>query len=93
MPNKAKNSTFYQIFKFLTLFGMLFKKSAKNRKNEKTQHLMGCFKSKKEFKISFWNFCLFLAYFDQKVAKNMFFAIFSKMVIFGQNLTLPMCSL
>ena len=22
MPNKAKNSTFYQIFQFLTLFGM-----------------------------------------------------------------------
>ena len=22
MPNKAKKSTFYQIFKFLTLFGM-----------------------------------------------------------------------
>ena len=29
MPNKAKNSTFYQIFQFLTLFGMYFKKSAK----------------------------------------------------------------
>ena len=57
------------------------------------QHVMGCFKSKKEFKINFWNFCQFLAYFEQKVAKNMFFVIFSKMVIFGQNLTLPMCSL
>ena len=34
------------------------------------QHLMGCFKYKKEFKINFWNFCLFLAYFEQKVAKN-----------------------
>ena len=54
---------------------------------------MGCFKSKKEFKINFWNFCPFLAYFEHKVAKNMFFVIFSKMVIFGQNLTLPMCSL
>ena len=53
MPNKAKNSTFYQIFKFLTLFGMLFKKSAKTHKNEKTQHLMGCFKYKKQFKINF----------------------------------------
>ena len=31
---------------------------------------MECFK--KEFKINFWN-CLFLAYFEQKVAKNMFF--------------------
>ena len=53
---------------------------------------MGCFKSKKEFKINFWNFCLFLAYFEQKVAKNGFFEIFSKTVSFGQNLTLPMCS-
>ena len=54
---------------------------------------MGCFKSKKECKNNFWNFCVFLAYFEQKVAKNMFFVIFSKIVIFGQNLTLPMCSL
>ena len=37
--------------------------------------------------------CLFLAYFEQNMAKNMFFMIFSKMVIFSQNLTLPMCSL
>ena len=56
------------------------------------QHLMGCFKFKKEFKINFWNFCLFLAYFEQKLAKNRFFVIFSKTVSFGQNLTLPMCS-
>ena len=52
---------------------MKLKKSEKNRKNEKTQHLMGCFKSKKESKINFRNFCLFLAYFEQKVAKNVFF--------------------
>ena len=71
---------------------MKLKKSAKYRQNEKTQHLMGCFKSKKEFQINFWNFCLFLAYFEQKVAKNVFFVIFSKTVSFGQNLTLPMCS-
>ena len=48
---------------------------------------------RKEFKINIWNFCLFLAYFEQKVAKNMVFVIFSKMVIFSQNLTLPICSL
>ena len=71
---------------------MKLKKSAKNRKNEKTQHLMGCFKSKKEFKINFGNFCQILAYFEQKVAKNVFFVIFSNSVDFGQNLTLPMCS-
>ena len=46
--------------------------SAKNHKNEETQHLMECFKSKKEFKINFLNFCLFLAYFEQKVAKTCF---------------------
>ena len=39
---------------------------------------MGCFKSKKEFKINFWNFCLFLAYSEQKVAKNFFFCDFLK---------------
>ena len=54
---------------------------------------MGCFKTEKEFKINFWNFCLFLAYFEQKVAKNMFFCDFLKNGVFGQNLTLPMCSL
>ena len=53
---------------------------------------MGCFKSKKESKISFWSFCPFLAYFEQKVAKNVFFVIFPKTVRFGQNLALPMCS-
>ena len=54
---------------------------------------MGFFKSKKEFKINFSNFGLFLAYFEQKVPPKMFFVTFSKIVIFGQNLTLPMCSL
>ena len=56
---------------------------------------MGCFKTKKEFKINFLNFCLFLAYFEQKVAKKKytFVVIFSKIVIFDQNLPLPMCSL
>ena len=59
---------------------MKLKKSAKNCKNEKTQHLMECFKSKKEFKIIFLNFCLFLADFEQKVAKNVFFVVFSKTI-------------
>ena len=72
---------------------MKLKKSAKICKNEKTQHLMRCFKSKKQFKINFYNFCQFLAHFEQKVAKNAFFVIFAKTVSFGQNLTLPMCSL
>ena len=54
---------------------------------------MGCFKTKKEFKINFFEFLSIFSLFKQKVAKNMFFVIFSKMVIFGQNLMLPMCSL
>ena len=57
---------------------MKLKKSAKIRKNETTQHLMRCFKSKKQFKINFYNFCQFLAHFEQKVAKNVFFVIFAK---------------
>ena len=72
---------------------MKLKKSAKIRKNEKMQHLMRCFKSKKQFKINFYNFCQFLAHFEQKAAKNVFFVIFAKTVSFGQNLTLRMCSL
>ena len=77
---------------FFALFGMKLKKSAENRKNEKTQHIKGCFKSNKEFKIIFLNFCLLLADFEQKVVKNVFFVVFSKTMSFGQNLTLPMCS-
>ena len=92
MPNKVKNWKICWKVEFFASFGMKFKKSAKSRKNEKTQHLMGCFKSIKEFKINFLNFFLFLAYFEQKVAKNVFFKIFSKPASFGQNLTLPMCS-
>ena len=45
------------------------------------QHLIRCFKSKKQFKINFLYFCQFLAHFEQKVAKNMFFVIFWKTVI------------
>ena len=78
---------------FFALFDMELKKSAKARKNEQTQHLIRCLKSKKQFKINFQNFCQFLAHFEQKVAKNVFFCDFSKTVSFGQNLTLPMCSL
>ena len=41
---------------------------------------MGCFKSKKEFKINFWIFfCLVLAYFEQKVAKKVFFVFSQKL--------------
>ena len=67
---------------------MQFKKFAKTHKNEKMQHLTELFKSKKQFKIDFKFFCLFLAYFEQVVKKDVF-VIFSKMVIFGQNSTLP----
>ena len=38
---------------FFTLFGMKLKKLGKIRKNEKTQYLNTCFKSKKQFKINF----------------------------------------
>ena len=57
---------------------MELKKSAKIHKNEKTQYLIRCFKYKKQVKINFKKFCLFLAYFEQKVAKNMFFCDFLK---------------
>ena len=51
------------------------------------QQLMGCFRYKNELNFFFLNFCLLLVYFEQKVAKIMCFVIFSKMVIFGQNVT------
>ena len=54
---------------------MELKKSAKIRKNEKTQHLIRCFKSIKQVKI---NFYIFLAYFEQKEAKNEFLCVFLK---------------
>ena len=73
MPNKAKNSTFLPNFPiFWPYLACNSKNQQKLPKNEKTQHLMGCFKSKKEFKINFRNFCLFLAYFEQKVQKTCF---------------------
>ena len=37
-----------------------------------------CFKFKKQFKINFLNFCQFLAHFEQKVAKSVFFCDFLK---------------
>ena len=82
---RLKFGKFCKKLNFLPYLAWNSKNQQKITKNEKTQHLMGCFKSKKEFKINFWNFCLFLAYFEQKVAKNMFFVIFSKTVSFGQN--------
>ena len=57
---------------------MKLKKSAKIRKNEKTQHLIRCIKFKKQFKINFENFCQFLAHFEQKVAKKRVFCDFLK---------------
>ena len=39
---------------------------------------MGFFKTKKEFKINFRNFCLFLAYFEQKSGKKTRFCDFLK---------------
>ena len=75
-----------KMFKFLTLFGMKLKKSAKARKNEKMQHPNECFKSIKPFRRNFFNYAFFLACFERKIAKkNMFFVIFSKIVIFGKK--------
>ena len=75
---RSKIGKFGKKLNFLPHLAWNSKKSAKIRKNEKTQHLIRCLKSKKPFKINFQNFCQFLAYFEQKMAKNMFFVIFSK---------------
>ena len=50
---RQKFHFFTKFSNFFTLFGMKFKKSAKTRKNEKTQHLNGCFKSIKQFQSNF----------------------------------------
>ena len=42
MPNKAKNSTFYQIFKFLTLFGII-QKISENSQNWENATSKGMF--------------------------------------------------
>ena len=70
---------------------MQLKKSAKFRKNEKTQHLMRCFKSKKQFKINFYNFCQFLVHFEQKVAKNVFFCDFRKNTSMWEGSSVRQC--
>ena len=94
MPNKVKNGKFGKKVEFFALFGMELKRSAKIRKSEKTQHSIRCFKSTQQFKINLKSFCKFLAHFEQIVAKTVFFLWFSqKLLSFGQNLTLPMCSL
>ena len=65
---------------FFASFGIELKKSAKIHKNEKTQHLIRCFKSKKQFKIIFLILCQFLGHFEQKwqkkPPKNVFFCNF-----------------
>ena len=52
MPNKVKNGKFGKKVELFALFGMELKKSAKIRKNEKTQRLIRGFKSKKQFNIN-----------------------------------------
>ena len=53
MPNKVKNGKIWGKVDFFALFDMELKNSAKILKNEKTQHLIRCFKSKKQFKVNF----------------------------------------
>ena len=69
---------------------MELKKSAKMRKCNIT---LDALSPKSNSKSIFRIFCQFLAHFEQKVAKNVFFVIFLKTLSFGQNLTLLMCSL
>ena len=80
MPNMVKNWKFCKKLNFLPYLAWNSKNQQRFAKNEKKQHLMRCFKSKKQFKINFYNFCQFLAHFEQKVAKNVFFVIFAKTV-------------
>ena len=82
MPNKVKNSKFGKQLNF-ALSGTELKKSAKI---EKMQHLIRCFKSKKQFKINLKNCCQLLAHFEQEVVKNVFFCDFLKKCEFWSKL-------
>ena len=65
---------------------MKLKKSAKTHKNDKTQHLFGCFKSKNQYKKYFFEFLIFEAHFERKIEKKktcMLVMIFSQFV--GKN--------
>ena len=50
---------------------------------------MRYFKSKKQFKINFYKF---LAHFEQKVAKNMFFVILQKLWVLVKIWHYQLCS-
>ena len=52
------------------------------------QHLNECFKSIKQFQSNF-----FVACFERKMAKNVFFVIFPKMLIFGKKMISQLSSL
>ena len=80
MLNNVKNSTFFPKFQILDLIWHVIQKSAKIHKNEKTQHLRGHFKSKQQFKNSKLSFRIL-----EKVGKNVFFVIFSKMANLVKN--------
>ena len=76
MPNKAKNSTFLPNFPIFHLIGHVIKKISKTHKNEKP-NIKGIILSPKgNSKLIFRIFVLLLAYFEQKVAKNMLFFVF-----------------
>ena len=52
MPNKVKNWKIWSNIEFFTFFVMELKKLAESHKNEKKQHLIRYFKSKKQIKIT-----------------------------------------
>ena len=78
----GKKFNFLPNFPIFDLIWHVIKKSAKIHKNEKMQHLMGCFKYKKEFNINFSNFCLFLVYFWTKSGKKQVFCDFRQKLWF-----------
>ena len=75
---RSKIGKFGEKLNFLPYLAWNSKNQQNFAKNEKMQRLNRCCKSKKQFKINFYIFCQFVAHFEQKVAKNVFFVIFSK---------------
>ena len=92
MPNKAKKFNFLSNFQSFDLIWLVIQKIKNNLQKWENATSNGMFKIQEGIK----KYCLsFLSIFilNKKLQKTMFFVIFSKMVIFGQNLTLLMCSL
>ena len=94
MPNKANNSTFFLNFPISDLNWHVIQKISKNSQKWEHATSKGMFWVQKAMQNWFLEYLsIFSLFWTRSGKKTVFCVIFSKMVIFGQNLTLPMCFL